>query len=327
MFMMGVVKMEYRKLISFGKSSFVVSLPKAWVVQNKMNKGDLIYFEESGPNLILTNNKDAASNEEKVIVINVDGKDARLIDREVSSAYIQNCRMITLKGKEIKSKVKELQQTIQNLIALEVMEQTSDTIVAKDFLNMDTVSVKELIRKMDIVSRTMLGEVCEIFNEDNYQGITERDKDVDRLYFLLYRTILFNLENPTHALKKFNLNMVELSMYLQFGFYIEGVADETRRTARYLSKLKISRADKKEVEDVLKKIQQSYLTTMKAIYTDDVNTALKMSDQKRDINILLDKIEEKSASVESFSKAISRMRTLTSHVHNLGRVAYTLSNY
>ncbi len=49
--------MEYRKLISFGKSSFVVSLPKSWVTQNKMKKGDLVYFEDSGVNLLINTRK------------------------------------------------------------------------------------------------------------------------------------------------------------------------------------------------------------------------------------------------------------------------------
>ena len=45
--------MEYRKLISFGKSSFVVSLPKSWIKQNKLKKGDLIHFEDEGNNLVI----------------------------------------------------------------------------------------------------------------------------------------------------------------------------------------------------------------------------------------------------------------------------------
>ena len=68
----GGIKMDYRRLISFGKSSFVVSLPKGWVVQNKLKKGDLIYFEESGPNLVLTSNADTSENKDKEAVINVD---------------------------------------------------------------------------------------------------------------------------------------------------------------------------------------------------------------------------------------------------------------
>jgi phosphate uptake regulator len=319
--------MEYRKLISFGKSSFVVSLPKGWVVQNKLKKGDLIYLEESGSNLILTSNASPDSQKEKESIINVDGKGLGLIDREVSSAYIQNNRLITLKGKEIKSKVKELQSTIQNLMALEVIEQTSESIVAKDFLNMDTVSAKELVRKMDIVARAMLIETNVIFEEQNAESIRERDKDVDRLYFLLYRSILFNLENPTIALKKFKMRSVELFKYLFYGFYIEAIADDCWKIADFMSQLKISRAEKDKLKEILASIHTRYLDTMKAIHNEDVSLALKISERKDPLSKELDDLENKNISVDNYVKAISRIRLISSHIHNLGRVLYTTSNY
>src|SRR3989344_8351733 len=172
--------MEYRRLISFGKSSFVVSLPKEWVGQNSLKKGDFIYLQENGPNLLLSkkDNNEKAEDREKIIY--VDGKNEFTIEREVCSTYIQNYPRIVLRGKEIKSKVKELQRIVQSLIALEIMEQTSDTIIAKDFLNMDSVSVEELIRKMDLVTRTMMKETQQIFEEDNYDSLNERDQDVNR---------------------------------------------------------------------------------------------------------------------------------------------------
>ena len=57
--------MEYRKLISFGKSSYVVSLPKSWVVQNKLKKGDLLYFDEKEKDLILSIQSGGGDKKEK----------------------------------------------------------------------------------------------------------------------------------------------------------------------------------------------------------------------------------------------------------------------
>src|SRR3989344_9551201 len=128
--------MEYRKLISFGKSSYVVSLPKPWIIQNKLKKGDLIYFDENGTSLVLKKSDTSLSMPEKEAVINIDGKSDERLQREVNAAYVLNNRKITLKGNELKRNVRKVQQTFQNLMALEVMEQTNDSIVAKDFLNM-----------------------------------------------------------------------------------------------------------------------------------------------------------------------------------------------
>ena len=57
--------MEFRKLIKFGKSSFVISLPKKWLEKNKLKKGDLLYVSENENGLSLTS-KDNEKKEFKV---------------------------------------------------------------------------------------------------------------------------------------------------------------------------------------------------------------------------------------------------------------------
>src|SRR3989344_9398290 len=131
--------MEYRKIISFGKSSFVVSLPKAWVTQNKLKKGDLVCFDEMGSKLLVQPQNERGEEEEKEVVISVDGKSVSQIQRELIPAYINNVRTVNLIGKEIKDKAPQIEPIIQNLMALEIMEQSATKIVARDFLNMQEI--------------------------------------------------------------------------------------------------------------------------------------------------------------------------------------------
>jgi len=316
--------MEYRRLISFGKSSFVVSLPKAWISQNTLKKGDLIYLQENGPNLLLSKKDNEEKNEEKEKIIYIDGKSDFTIEREVCSTYIQNYPRIVLRGKEIKNKVKELQHIVQSLIALEIMEQTSDTIVAKDFLNMDSVSVEELIRKMDLVTRTMMKEAQQIFTEDNYESLNERDHDVNRLYFLLYRTILYNLRNPMKALKNFKLSGLDLLRVHFIGFYIEAIADEVRRATRHARSLKVSAPQQEQLLQYIGKMNEYYLSTMKAAYNKDTELALKVSEMKRGHDKELEALEENVQKIPGYNRVLTRLQRMTSLIHNLGRVLYTM---
>lgn len=318
--------MEYRKLISFGKSSYVVSLPKSWIVQNKLKKGDLIYMEEKGSNILLGKEDHQKDNEEKTKLINIDGKSLPRITREVNSSYILNYKTITIKGRELKDKIKDLQQVFQNLIALEIMEQTSDTIIAKDFLNMEQVSMDELIHKMDVITRTMIKESINNIFQDNYENINERDNDVNRLYFLLYRAVLYNLNNPLNAIKKFKLNSIDILNCLFVGFYIEGIADESRRIARFSRHLKFDIKEKTVLSKFLEKVNSYYLETIKAIYNKDLDLALNLSEKKKELNTELDAIERKNSEL-NFNNTISRTRRLISYVHNLGRITYQGFNY
>ena len=232
-----------------------------------------------------------------------------------------------MKGEKIKGNIASMQNFFQNLIALEVMEQTPTTIVAKDFLHMDKVSVDELIHKMDMICRTMLKESCTNFTDENYKNINERDKDVNRLYFLLYRSVLFNVDNPLRALKNFKLSSIDMINMLFSGYYLEGMADEIRRTARYCRLLKIDKEGKKKLEDFLFKINDHYLETMKSYYARDVKKALTISDVKKNLNKELDTLDKTNQGVAYYSSAIARMRRLISFIHNLGRIVYQGYNY
>jgi len=322
------VKMEYRKLISFGKSSFVVSLPKSWIKQNKLKKGDLIHFEDEGNNLVIKKKEEESLIPvEKERTINITNKDIEQIKREVYSSYILNFRTIVLKGDDVRTNISKLQQIFHDLIALEIMEVTSNSIVAKDFLDMDKVSVKELISKMDIITRAMFKECCTEFTEKNYFNINDRDKDVNRLFFLLYRTIYYNLDNPFKAIKNLNHNPIQLFNFYLVGYYLEGIADEVRRTARFAHKLKISEKEKSSLRNLLERLNDYYLETIKSVNSQNVEKALELSSKRHQFHLEIDKIEKDNIKIENYQLLVARIRRLVSYTHNLGRLVYQGFNY
>ena len=78
--------METRKLISFGTSSFVVSVPKGWIRENKLKKGDLVYVEDRKDELVLSSGGGSKPEEPKRILIEMDNKELKLIRTEIVSA-------------------------------------------------------------------------------------------------------------------------------------------------------------------------------------------------------------------------------------------------
>lgn len=318
---------ELRKLISFGKNSFVISLPKGWITQNKLIKGDLVHIEDNGQKLILSREGSDSPVVEKRKVILIDNKPLEAIEREINSGYILNCRTIVLKGEQIRSNIRNLQSLFHDLIALEVMEQTTNTLVAKDFLNMDKVSVEEIIHKMDMVTRTMFNEGCKEFTEENYNNVNERDRDVNRLYYLLYRAGLFNLDNPIKGIKNFNLTAIDFVNFLFAGNFLEGIADEIRRTARYCYRIKLDKEQSTKMELYLDRLKDYYLATMKIYYNKDTPRALELAPKKGELNLELDALEKDLDDVANLGKASARMRRMISHIHNMGRLVYQGHNY
>jgi len=315
--------MEYRKLISFGKNSFVISLPKPWVIQNKLVKGDLIYVEEGQGNLVLHPRQAERSEEDKEIVINIDGKDISRIQREIIPAYINNNKTITLKGKDIKKNAAEIQNLIQNLIALEVMEQTSEKIVARDFLDMKDISITNLIRKMDTITRAMIEDGVKSFSDDNYENILHRDKDVNRLSYLLFRAIRYGFQNQTFIKKKYDLNPMQLMNHYFVTFNIEAVADEAKRITRYMKSIKgLNQKEQKEFERIYTEVRKSYLDTMKAYYTDDSELCYQVASRKQKLIEDSESFFIRNRDVKWTGYLTNRMKRMISSIHKLGRIVY-----
>lgn len=313
---------EYRKLISFGKSSFVVSLPKSWITQNKLKKGDLLYFEESGTNLVLQAQANSLPPEEKEISISIDGKDLRRIQREVVSAYIQNYKTIRLQGDEIKDKAKAIRSFIQNLVAMEVLEQDSKKIIAKDFLSFNDISVEQIVRKMDVITRSMLADCKNQFTEDSYESMQHRDNDVNKFRFLIYRIIWFGMENPSFVLKTLKLTQRDSFNYWWLSFSIEGIADHIKRLARYMREIKLSPKEQEKYIQVLRKIEVMYNEVMKAYYVHQVETAHKILHERFEILQACDEFYHQNRNIPLIGYLVYNTKSLIVTIHTIGRIIY-----
>ena len=313
--------MEYRKLISFGKSSYVVSLPKSWVQNNKLEKGDLIHFNENGFGLVLCPKK-VDGKKEKEIKINVDRKSMRRLQREIISAYIKDFKTITLVGSEIKDKAIKIQDTIKNLMALEVMEQTSQKIVAKDFLDIQNISVFNLIRKMDVTVRSMLEDCGKGFDEDNIENIHLRDQDINRLSFLSFRIIEYGLENSTFMYKKHYLDNKKLLSLWWLVFNIEKIGDGVKRVARNMREVNLDVKEKEKFLELLSEAKNAYSDLMKSFHNKEKETTHKMLEAKYD---LIEKCEDFyliNKNRENVGLLVEKLKTMVVSVHNLGEVVY-----
>jgi len=314
--------MEYRKLISFGKSSFVVSLPKDWVIKNKLKKGDLIYFEEREQDLVLSQQNAHNKHGDTEISISVDGKSIRRIQREIISAYIRDYKTITLIGEEIKDKAKEIQATIQNLMALEVMEQTSKKIVAKDFLDMNNISLFNMIKKMDIIIRAMIDDCEKMFVEDNYENISHRDNDVNRLGFLIFRIVDFGFENTSYMYKKHGLTSRNLMHLWWFTFNLETIGDEVKRVARYMKQVKLPKPQQDRFLRLLEDTKGAYLKMMKGFHTHDEELAHAVLEMKEKVLRECEQFYLDNRKVENVGLLVEKLKSMVTSMHNLGRVVY-----
>ncbi|MEM2916150.1 MAG: PhoU domain-containing protein [Candidatus Woesearchaeota archaeon] len=265
--------MYIRRLVKAGQASHTISLPKEWIEKNNLSKGSTLYIKEkSGTELIITPNlADQKHIDKKTVTINVEGKQPDTIQREITAAYLNNAGTIELVGKSIMQHAKDIRRMLHDFVALEISEQTSTRISAKDLLNLKEISVDKSIKRMDLIVRTMLQD-CKntALGNDLSESVILRDYDVNRLYFLLTRLLKGALASPEMA------SILELEPAKVLGkwmlvHYIEEFADTIKALCKECVALDPRQG--KDVSALLSQIEQDYLDVMKALHEDDKSLA------------------------------------------------------
>ncbi len=321
---MGGINLEYRKLIKFGNSSFVISVPNSWIKRNNLKKGQMVFITENLDNeLILSATSREKDFDKKEISIDIDGKDVPRIKREIVSAYIKNYNTIKINGKEINKYFSDVKNIVQNLMALEIVDQSSDAITTKDFLDYNEVTLHEILRKVDNITRSMFADIKHIPKENYSTGIVSRDEEVNRMVYLIIRTMRFALDYPNLVNKNNKLNTSEILNIWDVSLNIERVADGIKRIARKLDRMTSQNKAFKIMVELSSDIEKFYWDTMKAYYTNDAELAYILSDNKRLLSDRCNELHEKFWNVQNAPIILENFKDIISSVHNIGRRIYS----
>lgn len=277
--------MEYRKVIKFGNSSFVVSLPNTWVKKNNIKKGDSVFFEENNYNELIFRTSNNPKKYKKRILINATNKELIEIEREVTANYIKGFNTIEVLDENMYSRSKTIRNILQNLIGLEILEQTQKRLIAKDLSDIDSIPILGLVKRIDIIIRSMMLDSFNLLTsnkkekDEKFLSIYDRDNDINRLVFLAFRVLRFLLDNPSFAAKKNITNQKIFSYFIIFE-NLEKLADSVKRRSRLIISADHNQEYNKELMSLLKNLEDYYLDCMKAFINNDAKLALQIGSQK-----------------------------------------------
>ena len=314
--------MGYRKLIKFGNSSHIVSLPNYWVKKNKLKKGDLIYFEENGNSeLVLSSELKKVGQESKEITIDINNKEFDEIKREVHSAYINNFTTINVVGRNINDRELEVRKIINNLMAAEIVEQSENRITIRDFLDINKISIDNLVRKIDILIRSMLIDYKNNISKEKFESIYRRDHNINKLTFLVYRAVKYSINNPEMA-KVYNLDNWKLMNYWQLVDRLERIGDEVKRIARSLRDINLGNKEFKKLIEILGKVENFYVGVMNAYNKQDISSLHKVLKFKDELLKDCDNYFNDYKRKDLVPNIIEKLKDMIDHTRTIGRLLY-----
>lgn len=315
--------MEYRKIIKFGNSSHVISLPNAWLKKNNLNKGDRIFLQENGTNEIVLFTKETEFREAiKEIIIDANNKSLLYVSNALITAYTNNYNLIKILDKNLNKRSNEIRNFIHSLAGLEVIEQSNDRIVAKDFLSIKDIYFDAMVRRTDIIIRNMLKNAKDCIKKDYTVSVANSDFDVNRLAFALIKIARKSFDNPQVA-KELKLGYYETLNYYRLMFNLEQMGDEIKRMARLFNLIRLKKEDIKQLILYYEKVESMYQDSMKAFYNKDKELAFSVLEQGKNTTIIINKLLKDY--VESIhARIIEKLKNLIDCIEQTSRIAANL---
>ena len=182
---------QIRKIQLTGGSTYIVSLPSAWVKKSGIGKGDNVKVEEIDSSLVIS--REGSKPKEIIKTLNLNGPmDQELLQRVLTSIYISNFDTLVLRtssymNQQIRDSIKRFTRLV---MGIEIFEESSKTIVLQNVLDFDSFPLPTAVRRMSMNVKTMLEDTINGINNDDsslLENVINRDDEVDRYQLYVYR--------------------------------------------------------------------------------------------------------------------------------------------
>lgn len=227
--------MDRRKIMSLGKSSLVISLPKEWLNKNNLKRGDYIFptIEKDFSLKLQSSLPEMEKPKEIGLFISVDEKGESII-RKIIGCYLNGYSIIKLTSAKIFTA--EQQRFIRNVMGslyMMIIKSTSSSVTLQTLMDESLASVKSGIERMHIITNSMCQDLLKAMKEwdiDLAKSVVSLEDDVDQFFYFLLRLIRSAAQNPSLA-NQLQLDMIDCLDYQTLIQLIEHIADYTTSTA------------------------------------------------------------------------------------------------
>jgi phosphate uptake regulator len=185
--------METRKVYKSGGSTLVVSLPKRWAKKVGVKEGDSVMVTELEGSLRLSAGEPEKPSPKAII------DSSQLESREdlkllLISFYLAGYERVVVRFDEERrlDYKKDIRDVIGFLMGLEIAEEYGNHVMLEVLLDQERISTTQALRRMYLIIHSMLKDAVEVIENgdtDLAMDIIAREKEIDRLYFLVVRQL------------------------------------------------------------------------------------------------------------------------------------------
>ena len=266
-----------RRLQRIG-SSILVSLPKEWVVANKLDKSSQVEIEATQNNLSITTQQSRKPTKEVEIPYPLSKEDS--VVANITGAYLLGYDLIRIKGKStISIKDREnIRASMRSLVGIEIIDEDAKTITTQILLDESSVNPQKILKRMSSIAQGMFIDVLDMLqNTDQLASVVDRDSEINRQYFLLVRLIRSAIVDKRLA-ATFNLVDMDILDYRLAANIIENAGDTivsiTDTIAKSMAFKTMAKSHFNLIYDIAKDIEEIQTKSVDAFVSNDRTLAI-----------------------------------------------------
>jgi len=324
-------KEETRKLQFTGKSSYIVSLPKQWIVDLGLKQGDQIrIIRKNASTLEIYPPKfEIRSQKKEEATIEINDEETSTIVRKLISLYFLGYKIINIKPKSgrlnpdqrnaIKKAVKKL------LMGSEIISDSIGGMTIQVLVNLLELSINGAFKRMINLAKSMSNDAILAMKENNLelaQEVINTDDEVDRFGFYIIRQLEIAIQNE-HMLNEMGFkNARDCLGYRLIVKNIERTGDHAAFIARDI--LEFKKPVKKDIVEKIEEMNEFALSVLDdsclALFKEDYGQAEKTIEKTKEIIKYEKKVRDSSKALKD-DEEIYRIRRMTENIRRISEYA------
>jgi phosphate uptake regulator len=293
-----------RRIQKTGGSTFIVSLPKNWVLARGLKAGDILYFTPRADGSVTVFPEAATGSEAEKRVVEVsNAADEDHLFRRLVAEYIAGYPLLEVRTSgRMNAKTREVVRNFaQKMIGPEILEETAESVVLQDVVGPNPLPIPSVIRRMHQMVRAMQSDAMAAFRSRDAsiaKDVVERDWEVDRLHWFLEKQVTTALRDA-RILATLDLTLPECSTYLLASRVLERIADHAVRIAETVAILGRERTPEKlagELDRMAASAAATLSDALDSLDTRDIEKANAVIDQAKELTRLRERMLQEIAS-------------------------------
>jgi phosphate uptake regulator len=322
---------ETRKIQFTGKSSYIVSLPKQWIMDLGLKKGDQIRMirKDSSTLEIYPPKFETRSQKKEDATIEIDDEETVSIVRKLISLYFLGYKTINIKPKtgrlspNQRNTVKEAVKRM--LMGSEIISDSSGGITVQVLVNLLELSVDGAFKRMIHLAKSMSKDAILAMRENNLelaQEVINTDDEVDRFGFYIIRQLKIAIQNE-HMLKEMGFrNARDCLGYRLVVKNIERTGDHAAFIAKDI--LEFKKPVKENIVEKIEEMNEFALSVLDdsclALFKEDYVQAEKTIEKTNEIVKYEKRVRDASKSLKD-DEEIYRIRRMTENIRRISEYA------